>query len=517
MTEPTLHFVTCADAAGGHRMAYWQWGDADATHVVLCVHGLSRQGRDFDTLAHALLERANRRVRVVCPDVVGRGHSDWLRNPQGYQLPTYAGDMLALLAQLHAEHPIGTLDYVGTSMGGLIGMAIAAARRLPAPIRRLVLNDVGPPSARLRSSASAPTSARAGAMPASRRGGRRHVGTVHQLRPAHRRAMARAVAPHAGAGRAAQRRRQRQAGICAQQRPFTLHYDPAIALPFRAITPETSAQAQAAMWELYDAINARTLLLRGAESDLLTRDTAQAMTQRGPRRAWWSSRASAMRRRSWRPRSTASSWPSSWIDEASDLTRSQQLIPPAPTSTKPRCRRHRRAFSGHGEHAGARPRLRRAPDRRRDARHRREHAGPRRCGGRHPGAHGRLRGDAGGQLPGLCVPAPEQAAGGDRQGLRRELRRAGGGDHQAGAGAEAGALGRRRRPSAGRRGHADRERAQDAARVLARPARGDAAPGLAPADAALCAAIKQPVRRRAWRASRCRCSRRWPTGWASGR
>ncbi|MBV5298089.1 MAG: alpha/beta hydrolase, partial [Rhodoferax sp.] len=111
-------FVQCPDADGGHRMAYWQWGNPAASHVVLCIHGLTRQGRDFDVLAQALCDQAGSAIRVVCPDVVGRGSSDWLKNPQAYQVPTYAADMFALLAQLQP----GTLDWLGTSMGGLIGM-----------------------------------------------------------------------------------------------------------------------------------------------------------------------------------------------------------------------------------------------------------------------------------------------------------------------------------------------------------------------------------------------------------
>lgn len=97
-------------------MAYWQWGDPANDHVVLCAHGLSRQGRDFDALAQDL----SRQVRVVCPDVVGRGQSDWLKDPSNYQIPQYAADMLVLLAQLKPA----TLDWVGTSMGGLIGMVL---------------------------------------------------------------------------------------------------------------------------------------------------------------------------------------------------------------------------------------------------------------------------------------------------------------------------------------------------------------------------------------------------------
>ena len=117
-------------------MAYWQWGDAAAPHLVVCTHGLSRQGRDFDVLARALLARAaaqGQALRVVCPDVVGRGESDWLKDPMGYQFPTYVGDMLVLLNTLQAQAPIATFDWVGTSMGGLIGMTLAGMPDLPLP------------------------------------------------------------------------------------------------------------------------------------------------------------------------------------------------------------------------------------------------------------------------------------------------------------------------------------------------------------------------------------------------
>ena len=130
MIEPTLNYVLCPGAASAagpfsgalasppaqHRMAYWEWngtGNPDHPHVVLCVHGLTRQGRDFDTLARAL----SRHARVICPDVVGRGQSDWLADPAGYQVPQYAADMLALLGQLQQQAPVQKLDWVGTSGG----------------------------------------------------------------------------------------------------------------------------------------------------------------------------------------------------------------------------------------------------------------------------------------------------------------------------------------------------------------------------------------------------------------
>lgn len=110
MTEPQLHFVHCPDAHGGHRMAYWQWGNPqEAAQVLVCVHGLTRQGRDFDTLAQAVLAQSGPSVRVVCPDIAGRRPSD-LAEDQAYQLGTYAADMLQLMAQLQAS----TVNWLGT-------------------------------------------------------------------------------------------------------------------------------------------------------------------------------------------------------------------------------------------------------------------------------------------------------------------------------------------------------------------------------------------------------------------
>ncbi len=119
--EPRLNHVQCLDNRGLHRMAYWEWGDAANPRVLVCVHGLTRQGRDFDTLALALQTD----YRVVCPDVVGRGRSDWLADPMSYAVPQYVADMVTLLARLDAQ----TIDWVGTSMGGLIGLGVAALKQ----------------------------------------------------------------------------------------------------------------------------------------------------------------------------------------------------------------------------------------------------------------------------------------------------------------------------------------------------------------------------------------------------
>ena len=133
MNPPRLEFVQCT-APVPHRMAYWEWGDPTAAHTVLCVHGLTRQGRDFDVLAQTLVERAGGQVRVLCPDVVGRGQSDFLADPQGYQLPTYVADMLELLA--------ATLE-----TGHSVALRFSAGRAIRLEIGRLAchLGDVGEP------------------------------------------------------------------------------------------------------------------------------------------------------------------------------------------------------------------------------------------------------------------------------------------------------------------------------------------------------------------------------------
>jgi pimeloyl-ACP methyl ester carboxylesterase len=269
MTVPTLNYVSCPDSTGSHRMAYWLWGAEDAAHVIVCVHGLSRQGRDFDVLAQSLVEGSSAPVRVVCPDVVGRGRSDWLTDPMGYAVPTYVADMLQLLQQLQSRGHITALDWVGTSMGGLIGMALAGAKLpLPAPVRRLVLNDVGPVIqwAALQ---------RIG----SYLGKTGRFETVQQAADAMW-AISQGFGPHTP--------QQWLALSQAMVKPlqaggFTLHYDPAIAAPFKTMDERAAAAGQAALWQLYDAIRADTLLLRGAQSDLLARATADEMARRGPR------------------------------------------------------------------------------------------------------------------------------------------------------------------------------------------------------------------------------------------
>ena len=277
LEQPRLQYVTCAVAGNTeegrrnatHRMAYWEWnntGNPQHSHVIVCVHGLTRQGRDFDALAQQLALHA----RVICPDVVGRGYSDWLDDPKGYQVPLYVADMLALLQQVHQSAPIGTLDWVGTSMGGLIGIGLAGESSiqaaLPKPVRRLVLNDVGP--------TIEPSSlARIGS----------YVGK-HMLYDSEAQAvealwqLSKGFGPHTPEEWLALTRpmlRPESGGA------VRVHYDPAIAVPMQAATPEMAQAAEQLLWQLYEQIQADTLVLRGAESDLLSAKTAQSMSQRG--------------------------------------------------------------------------------------------------------------------------------------------------------------------------------------------------------------------------------------------
>ena len=261
MTEPVLRDVQCLDSRGLHRMTYWQWGDAANPKVLVCVHGLTRQGRDFDALARSLCGD----YRVVCPDVVGRGRSDWLADPAGYAVPGYVADMVSLLARLDAE----VVDWVGTSMGGLIGLGLASLDG--APVRKLVLNDVGPviEAAALQRIGS-------------------YVGqsgfwrTLDEAADALG-ALSQGFGPHSRAQWLALTAPQLKPATRDGVEGFTTRVDPGIAVPFRGITPELAKAGEAMLWQAYDRLRCQTLLLRGAQSDLLSAETARAMTQRGPR------------------------------------------------------------------------------------------------------------------------------------------------------------------------------------------------------------------------------------------
>lgn len=254
-------------------MAYWQWGNPAAAHVAVCVHGLSRQGRDFDTLAAHLVEKGKGNMRVICPDVVGRGQSDWLKDPTAYKIPTYAADMLALLAQLHAQASMSKLDWFGTSMGGLIGLVLCGQPGLPVPVKvnKLVINDIGPAIewaslVRIGASLGVPVT----------------FDSVEQGAAALW-AISSSFGPHTPEQWLALCKPQLRPVSDAVNSKLRFHYDPALAAPFKSATEASTLQDEKTLWQLYDNITAQTLLLRGVQSDLLSPATAKAMGQRGPK------------------------------------------------------------------------------------------------------------------------------------------------------------------------------------------------------------------------------------------
>ena len=246
--------VQCLGPHGLHRMAYTEWGDAANPRVLICVHGLTRNGRDFDFLAQALSDR----YRVVCPDVVGRGRSDRLKVADDYHLPLYAGDMVTLIARLDVEQ----VHWVGTSMGGLIGMALAAQESTP--IRKLLLNDVGP-------TITADSLERIGA----------YVGSDPTW-ASFDEALAYVKMTSAPFGPLSEAHWHHLTETSIAQRAdgrWGFLYDPQIAAPFRAAFVDQDID----LWPIYERIACPTLVMRGGESDLLRRDTWLQMGQRGPR------------------------------------------------------------------------------------------------------------------------------------------------------------------------------------------------------------------------------------------
>jgi pimeloyl-ACP methyl ester carboxylesterase len=250
-TPKTRHFRGLTPH-GFHRVVYYEWGAPDNANVVVCVHGIGRNGRDFDVLGEALAPTH----RVLAIDMPGRGASDWLRDPMDYIAPVYLGTLTALIAASGAEE----VAWVGTSMGALLG--IIAAAQPGTPVRRLVVNDAGPsiePAALVRIGQYFGTDP--------------SFATYDQLAD-----YVRTIA--APFGQLTDAQWDHVVRTNARQRPdgtWGLGYDPAIAVPFRAQT------APVDLWPLWDAIRCPTLVVRGEVSDLLSRATAQAMRERGPR------------------------------------------------------------------------------------------------------------------------------------------------------------------------------------------------------------------------------------------
>lgn len=244
--------VQCVGPHGLHRMAYTEWGDSNNPRVLICAHGLTRNGRDFDDLARAMADE----YRVICPDVVGRGRSDWLGVKGDYGFPLYVSDMITLIARLNVK----TVHWVGTSMGGIIGMLIASMPH--SPITRLVLNDVGPVITAVSLRRIGP-----------------YVGTAPVF-PSMEAAEAyiRQVSAPFGPLTDAQWHHLTQYSVRPVEGGFAMMYDPGIGDAFR----QTPILMDVEMWDTYDRVRCPTLALRGAESDLLERDVHVAMSSRGP-------------------------------------------------------------------------------------------------------------------------------------------------------------------------------------------------------------------------------------------
>ena len=249
---PVRRWFRGISQAGFHRVSYLEWGDPENPDVVVCVHSLTRNARDFDVLATEL----SARYRVICPDVVGRGESDWVSDANAYSYAQYMADMTALLARLNVER----VDWVGTSMGGLIGLLLAAWE--DSPITRLVLNDVG---------AFLP-----------RRGLARIAGyvgrasTFSDLDEAE--AYFRSVYAQIGALTDTQWGDFARRSVRAlPDGTYRLQYDPAIGVGVRA-----GSLTDVDLWAFWERVKCPVLILRGMESDLLLPDTAAKMAETGP-------------------------------------------------------------------------------------------------------------------------------------------------------------------------------------------------------------------------------------------
>ncbi|MGH8613205.1 MAG: alpha/beta fold hydrolase [Gammaproteobacteria bacterium] len=240
------------DSQGFHTLHYTEWGDPLNRNVLVCVHGLTRNGRDFDAIGDALQQA----YRVVCPDLPGRGRSSWLTHKADYGYPLYLQDLVALIARLDVEQ----LDWLGTSLGGLIGMFLAA--RPGNPIRRLLLNDVGPviPEAAL-----------------DRIG--KYVGrypefaTLNELE-----GYLRTV--HAGFGPLSDAQWQHLAAHSHKRLPngeYALCYDPAIGEAYRR-----NVNGAVEIWSVWDAIRCPVTVFRGSASDVLLPANTEEMQVRGP-------------------------------------------------------------------------------------------------------------------------------------------------------------------------------------------------------------------------------------------
>lgn len=271
--EPSLHYVTCVNPAGAHRMAYWQWGDPNNDKVLLCVHGLTRSGRDFDPVARRLAQK----YKVICPDIVGRGKSDWLSNPGFYAIPQYVADIFTLIARLNPQ----SIDWIGTSMGGLIGLGLCYAVNVAAklnppsishgladdrllPINKMVLNDIGPVINNHGLGRIA-----------------EYVGqdisfdsfdqAVQYIRE---------VSADFGEHSDADWQELTRNVMVNINNKWHKHYDLKIAIPMAQESSTAVKGAEQILWPAYDSLSDKVLIIRGEHSDLLLEQTVSQMLKR---------------------------------------------------------------------------------------------------------------------------------------------------------------------------------------------------------------------------------------------
>ncbi|KQR74598.1 alpha/beta hydrolase [Burkholderia sp. Leaf177] len=255
VSAPRQRHVQCISPSGLHRMAYTEWGDPANPRVLVCVHGLTRSGRDFDEIAKAF----SREYRVVCPDVAGRGLSDWLADPKHYGVPQYVSDMVSLVARLNVE----TVDWFGTSMGGLIGLGLAG---LPnTPIRKMLLNDVGPHIEPVALERIGSYLGRDETFATLQDG----IDNAAQL------------ASSFGPLSAEEWRAINTPLMHERDGRWAYRYDPKIAVPFAAADSNAASLGEAILWHSLAAIKHPVLVVRGEKSDLLSRETVEKMVATG--------------------------------------------------------------------------------------------------------------------------------------------------------------------------------------------------------------------------------------------
>lgn len=257
MTQAVFKKVQCISPIGLHSMVYKEWGDPDNLHVLVCLHGMTRVSDDFDVLANSLCKS----YRVICPDIVGCGRSEYLRDPKYYTILQYVNDIIILLARLDAK----VIDWLGTSIGGLIGIILCSFSNHP--IRRLILNDIGPAV---------------------------NLSVLMQIRDHMNRDIRfdtfdeaahyiRTISVHFGPHTNSEWYKLAADVLCQDSNgKWMQNYDFNLVKSFQTITSDSVNIYTAMLWTAYDAIRCPTLLIRGKQSNVLSSEIAQAMTKRGP-------------------------------------------------------------------------------------------------------------------------------------------------------------------------------------------------------------------------------------------